>query len=692
MSESEESPHASLVEEVARLRRRVGQYERELAAARDLARNAQLFRAFVDHGDEGFGWSDLDGVLHYVNPTGLRILGVHTSEEAIERPVTDFYPPAERRRIREEVFPTVLRTGSWSGELEVLTPDRRRVPTSNKLVLLRNADDAPFRVANVFSDLTERRHTHDERRRFSDHLEEQVERRTEEVRASEEHLSATLDSIGDAVVVVGRGGGIRRMNRGAESMTGRPGADALGLPLAEVFELLDADSREPLGDPLARILREGRLAELADAAILLGGDGTERRVAGRGAPIRGRDGKAVGVVLVLRDVTEEFHLQERLRQSQKMEAIGQLAGGIAHDFNNLLTSIIGNAEMLAAGMINDGEEAFFTGEILQAAERSAELIDQLLAFSRKYRLQTRPVDLHETIHSVMRLLQHSVDKRIEVHTELEADAAMVIGDPSGLQSALLNLGLNARDALPGGGTITFRTRATTLDKEFCEACAEAVEPGDYVEVIVTDTGCGMPLDVQQRMFEPFFTTKGSGLGTGLGLATVFGCVKAHRGLVRVYSREGEGTLIRILLPVGSADSEMARVWEIPASVRGRGRILVVDDEEHVLRFVSRALRRLGYEVSVASDGPEAVEYFREHALAVDLVILDLIMPRFGGEEVLARMLEIRRDARILISSGFSQEATRERLLEQGAVGFLAKPYRISELSREVAQLIGTGVL
>jgi PAS domain S-box-containing protein len=386
---------------------------------------------------------------------------------------------------------------------------------------------------------------------------------------------------------------------------------------------------------------------------------------------------------------ERKKLEAQFLHSQKMDAIGQLAGGVAHDFNNLLGGIVGYADLLKMDLQPDSSEANYAEEILTAASRAADLTQQLLTFSRRGKMQTVNVDVHSILDEVVALLQRSIDKKIDIVQHFEASPAVVSGDPTELQSAILNLAVNGRDAMPEGGQLTFSTRTVQLDELYCSEHAEQISPGLYVEIDVTDTGVGMDIDVQQHVFEPFFTTKEQGEGTGLGLASVYGCVKDHLGAIRVYSEPGLGSTFKMLLPLSSeVASVTATVTEPP--VHGHGHILVIDDEEVVCRFTDSALTHLGYNVSCCYDGEEGVAFFREHYADVDLVVLDMIMPGLGGEEVFRLLKEIDPDVRVLIDSGFTQNGAAEAILDDGALGFLGKPFLVDELSREIARCLADG--
>jgi PAS domain S-box-containing protein len=510
------------------------------------------------------------------------------------------------------------------------------------------------------------------------------------LRESEENLAITLNSIGDAVIATDADGNVTRMNPVAEGLTGWPATQAVGRSLDEVFRVVRADTKETVGGQVD-VQREREIAGLAGDTILIARDGTERKIANSGAQIRGENAQVFGRVFVFRDITEEQALLEQLRQSQKMEAVGQLAGGVAHDFNNLLTAIIGNAQLLVVELDPQRKESQYAEDIVKASSRAAELTQQLLAFSRSGRLQTADVDMHQVIHEVVELMRRSIDKRVEIVEKLEASPSTVHGDRTQLQNAILNLGVNARDAMPDGGALTFATRSAVFDDEHGEFKPLELAPGAYLEIEVTDTGVGMEPELQKRIFEPFFTTKETGQGTGLGLAGVYGCVKNHDGAIKVDSKPGKGATFRVLLPLVESAAPAAPVESSRALIRGDGHILVVDDEETVRNVTANALRELGYSVSLCADGVEAVDFFRKHHGDVDLVILDLIMPRLSGEHVFRLMIDIDPSARVLIASAFSLGRTVNALLEQGAVGFLKKPFRIEEVSREVAKNIKTKI-
>jgi len=414
-------------------------------------------------------------------------------------------------------------------------------------------------------------------------------------------------------------------------------------------------------------------------------DGETRRVDFQAAPIG--DGR---IIVMFSDVTERQvleeerqRLDEQIRQSQKLESMGQLAGGVSHDFNNLLTPILGNAQLLLLALGKDHAQSPLLQDIIGAARRAGELTKQLLAYARKGKFQIVPVDVHQSIREAISLLQRSIDKLIEIRQDFLASRPVVMGDPSQIQGALINLGVNARDAMPNGGKLTFSTRMVDVDKETCRRRSYDISPGEYLEISVGDTGIGIPREVRQRLFEPFFTTKKPGQGTGLGLAAVYGCVKNHHGTIEVESEHGKGTTFRILLPAVGRQIEDEERFEGDLA-RGHGHILIVDDEETVRKFMTMTLEELGYVVSACSDGAQAVEFYKDHHEKIDLVILDLIMPNMDGKTAFELMKEINPTVRVFVASGYAADQTAVECMQQGALAFLAKPYDIEELAKTVS--------
>jgi len=390
-------------------------------------------------------------------------------------------------------------------------------------------------------------------------------------------------------------------------------------------------------------------------------------------------GKDVRVV-EFRDITDQRQLQESLVQAQKMDAIGQLAGGVAHDFNNQLTGVLGFASMLLERLDDPTLKRYAEG-IITSAQRSADLTQKLLAFSRKGQFQRIPVDVHRIINDTVEMLQHSIDKRIRIRRCLEAQQAQIIGDPSQLQNALLNLAVNARDAMSEGGELTFSTSIATLEARSLPGFE--LSPGSYLIVAVEDSGSGMSQEVQAHLFEPFFTTKEQGKGTGMGLASAFGTVTQHQGAITVSSEPGHGSTFRLYLPLAEHSNDASRGDTPPMGVRSQLRILLVEDEELVREFVQDMLGEVGHRVETATDGRRALERYRQIWQEIDLVILDMIMPGLDGRDTFRAMKAINPAVRAILASGYSLNQQSQAILAEGALGFVQKPFSPNQLLRAV---------
>jgi hypothetical protein len=392
-------------------------------------------------------------------------------------------------------------------------------------------------------------------------------------------------------------------------------------------------------------------------------------------PVEGADGRPWRIAGLGQDVSQRRELEASLRQAHKMQAVGQLAGGVAHDFNNMLTAILASGDQLRS-MSSSEEQHELCELIVAAAERAAELTHKLLAFSRKGKVRSTPVDVHGAIREVAGLLERSIDRRVSVVMDLSPMRLTVIGDSTQLQSALLNLAINARDAMPSGGELCFATEVAELDAPACTALPFDLEPGCYVRMTVRDTGTGILPENLPRMFEPFFTTKPVGSGTGLGLAAVYGTVVEHGGAVTVDSNLGRGTSFNLLLPI--AENVPPPRMVTAAAPRGYGLVLLVDDEPLVLSVGQRLLESLGYEVLAAKDGKEAVRVFFESHERLVAVLCDLVMPVLSGGDASAEMRRIDPAVPIVVCSGFPRDDRAGDVLPEQE--FLAKPFHLADLA------------
>jgi len=498
---------------------------------------------------------------------------------------------------------------------------------------------------------------------------------------SEKNLRVTLDSIGDAVIATDTQGLITRMNPVAEELTGWCYKDAVGKPLDDVFIIVNALNDEKVESPVKKVLATGEIVGLANHTALIAKDGTKIQIADSGAPIQDDSGNVAGVVLVFRDVTEEYALQERLRQSEKMDAIGQLAGGVAHDFNNVLAGILGAAELLGNYTSKEEKALKLHKMIIESVDRAAGLTQKLLIFARKQTTVSTSIDVHKYIDEAVALLDSTIDKRIKIEVNLVASNSTVIGDPSQLQSAFLNLAINASHAMPTGGVISIKSSNVTLDKVYCETSNFDIAPGPYIDIEIRDTGKGIDKQDLPRIFEPFFTTKEQGEGTGLGLAAVFGTVQEHCGVINVYSEIGKGTSFHIYFPL--SESEAETVENNPILIHGEGNILLIEDEPGMRLTADMILKDLGYNVILAENGKEGLKIFKEAPDRYDLILLDMIMPEMNGSDCFYEIKKIRPDMKVILSSGFTREEELKEMKNKGLTAFVSKPFRSTEISQAV---------
>jgi signal transduction histidine kinase len=396
----------------------------------------------------------------------------------------------------------------------------------------------------------------------------------------------------------------------------------------------------------------------------------------------------------LREETAERKLAEqaliesekRLRHSQKMEAIGTLAGGIAHDFNNLLTAIIGNAQLALVGLPPEDELYDRLIEIEKSGKRAAELTRQLLIFSRRERLEPITINLNDTIGQFAKMLERIIGEDVKLRFQATAGLSTVFANPGQMEDVLMNLAVNARDAMPEGGELIIETKNIIVDETYWRTHPYA-RPGKYVQISVTDTGAGIDADTQQHIFEPFFTTKEVGKGTGLGLALVYGIIKQHEGTIEVYSEVGHGTTFKIYLPAQEKAVE-EKVHEAEPMLRGGAEtILVAEDEETLRTLLKGMLTGLGYKVILTPDGEAAVETYSSHRDQIDLVILDMVMPRMGGREAYERIRALGSEVPVIFMTGYSAEIAQSRFVLETGAAFIQKPYGIPELGHKVRQAL-----
>ena len=505
-------------------------------------------------------------------------------------------------------------------------------------------------------------------------------RMADEQRTLSAQLKATLDSLSQGVGVFDGKRHLSHWNHCFQVLLSLPRAMVrVGTPYTAFVEhagdeglLLESEEQIRLGRPAAGAIAYERSTSTGHELEL------------RRTPMPGG-----GFVLTVTDMTKRAQAEGVLREAQKMQAIGQLTGGIAHDFNNLLTVILGNLEFMRSRPDCDEPTKVRIERATWAAQRGATLTGQLLAFARKQPLAPAPIDLAATMPDLVPLLRRTLGEHIEVRYVETAGLWPALADPAQLESALLNLALNARDAMPGGGRLTIELANKVLDEDYVRSHAE-VTLGDYTMLAVSDTGQGMTQEVVARVFEPFFTTKPDGKGTGLGLAMVFGFVKQSGGHVKIYSEPGHGTTVRLYLPRAIGDRPATRARSEPVEPpRGTATVLVVEDEPAVREIAVAILADLGYRVFEAADGEQGLQVFGAHAANVDLLLTDVVLPgQVRGRELAERITSIRPEVNVLFMSGYTENSIVHHGRLDDGVQLISKPFNREQLARKVQEVLG----
>lgn len=516
-------------------------------------------------------------------------------------------------------------------------------------------------------------------------------RETEEnLKSSEQFLRTVIDADPNLIFVKDSQCRFRLVNEAVARIYGTTTGELIGKsdgdfnPQTEEVEWFHSDDRRVLETREDIFIPQEKITDAA---------GNERFLQTHKRPIFLPHTSEVHVLGVSTDITENRQLQSQLLQAQKMEAVGLLAGGVAHDFNNLLTGIFGFTGLLRLNHGDNPDILALTQSIEGAASRASQLTQKLLGFARKGKYQNVPVDIHATISETLQILGRTIEKNINIVQNLEAQRADVLGDPIQLQQLILNLVINARDAMSkeaggtDGGDLIIETRVLPHEKAF-PLHEQSLRTGDFLQVVVKDTGCGIPAEIKDKIFEPFFTTKDPERGTGMGLAMVYGIARSHCGVVEVRSEPGKGAVFEILLPLIqegiSSKVEKTAVYAGQRPTRKQGRILLVEDHSITRDAAARMLQAVGYQVITASDGIEAVNCYKRNHAEIDLVIVDMVMPRMGARECFREIRKINPRVKVILATGYANSQQVQEIVAEGMAGFMQKPLRFDQLSEVVA--------
>ena len=660
---------ASLEKEVAEHRRTEAELERRTDRER-------LLSAAVQSSNDSIITLTSDGVVTSWNPAAVRLFG-WTDKEMFGRSI-DQIVPDDRHHEVPYIFDTIAR-GEILDNYETvrLSKDGRAITVSLSVAPIKLASGSVIGACSVARDITE-----------SIKAKERIEQEMHERRRITEILDNTINSMADAVLVGDRDGNIVLCNAAAQRvMNIREGMSPAQWTYAQQIFMADGVTPMPLQErPLMRAVR-GESFEDYELTVHYPHAGKPITFVATGGPIRAGSQQAAGGVVVYHDVSEARETDRQLRQAQKMEAVGQLTGGVAHDFNNILTVITGTIEILEEGVADRPELAAIAKMIDDAAERGAELTNHLLAFSRRQPLQPRDTNVNALIMEVGRLLRPTLGGNIEIESMLDDNASSALIDPSQLTTSLLNLALNARDAMPDGGKLTFETTDAILDDNYA-GMNEEVSPGPYLMIAVSDNGSGIAPDIIDKVFEPFFTTKVLGKGTGLGLSMVYGFVKQSGGHIKIYSEVGHGTTIKMYLPRAATAQQFTDMAPAEPIHGGYETVLIVEDDALVRTYVIAQVRALGYRTLAATNAAEALALI-DGDTPIDLLFTDIVMPgTMNGRQLADEARRRRPGIKVLFTSGYAENAIVHHGRLDPGVLLLAKPYRKQQLAQMIRAALG----
>jgi PAS domain S-box-containing protein len=611
---------------------------------------------------------DHSGTIVQINSQTQELFG-YDRDQLIGQKIEMLVPDRYRRQHQHhrKNFAEVPKTRRMGADLDLYGRRRNGSEFPVEISLSPVSTEQGTFVLSAIRDIGDRKRIAEELRRANEELHRKTAEQLGEYRA---RLASIIDSSEDAILSKDLNGIITSWNRGAEHTYGYAPEEAIG---KHISLLTPSDRTEEIPEILGKIGR----GETVDhhESVRVTKDGRQLNVSISVSPLRDTTDKIVGASVIARDITAQKRSEGQLRQAQKMEAIGRLAGGVAHDFNNILGIINACTEFLRDRIDPAAEPSLYVENIKKASDRGRALTKQLLAFSRTSAIQPRVLDLNERLRDISKLLRPLLGDDVEILIVPKSASAVIEADPGQLDQIVVNLAVNARDAMPRGGKFILETGLVKLDEDFAEQ-HQAMAAGKYILLTVSDTGTGMDETTISRIFEPFFTTKGTGKGTGLGLATVYGIVKQSAGHILVYSEPGHGTTFKIYLPsaehkigIGS-DAEVETV----SPKRRAATILLVEDDDIMRSLTRQLLQEHGYTVVEADDGKSALEWAESHPIPVDLLLTDVVMRRMSGPELVERLHASRPDLKVVYMSGYTGELIAEREMVKRGITLLEKPF------------------
>ncbi len=640
-----------------------------MKAKKELKESEERYREFADSLPQTVYETDSKGNLTFSNRNAYEFFGYTQSEIKEGLNALQMLVPEDRESAGRNIQRSMSGEKMGGVEYTALRKDGSTFPVIIHSIPIIN-DNKPVGLRGIIIDLTKQKRTEDE------------------LRESERKLSTLITNLPGIAYRCknDKNWTMEFMSNGTLELTGYEPAHLLGNKGPSYGDLIHPDDRRSVWDQVQKALSEKRAFSLMYRIITLSGD--VKWVSERGMGVYSNEGGLLALEGFIADITEQKITEIQLRQSQKMEAVGTLAGGIAHDFNNLLTTIIGYADLAMVRQDGDGALKEEISEIKKAARRAASLTSQILAFSRKQVIKPRIMDLNEELEDTNKMLQRVIGENIELVAEKGEDLWKIEADPGQINQIIVNLAVNARDAMPEGGVLTIETSNVELKEDYFRAQGIEGSAGQYVMLAVSDTGIGMDKETRSRIFEPFFTTKEMGSGTGLGLSTVYGIVKQNRGFVWAYSEPGTGTALKVYLPRTKADNEPnEREKASPVSLKGNDTILVVEDEKMLRHLAVKVLRQYGYEVLEAENGESALNICEEHESPIHMVLTDVVMPGMNGHELAKRLDSITPKTRVLFMSGYTDKTIIKHHILSPQMHFLQKPFKPMDLAIKVREVL-----